>query len=77
LAKNPDFTNYTLRGSPWRTMRGVNRGANWKRIVIAVLIGCAFTAALTVLQSRFETSSIPRILSRESVIGVTESIFPR
>jgi hypothetical protein len=45
--------------------------------VIAVLIGCAFTAALTVLQSRFETSSIPRILSRESVIGVTESIFPR
>jgi hypothetical protein len=43
-------------------MRGMSPGANWRRIVIAALIGCAFTAALTVLHPRFKAGSIPDLL---------------
>jgi len=40
----------------------MNPASNWKRIVIAILIGCAFTAALAVLQPRFKAGSIPDLV---------------
>ncbi len=41
---------------------GVKRAANWKRLVIAVLIGSALTGTLAVLQHRFKAGSIPDLL---------------
>jgi hypothetical protein len=40
----------------------MNPSPNWKRIVTAVLIGCAFTAGVTVLQPITKADSIPDVL---------------
>jgi hypothetical protein len=40
-------------------MPGMNLVAAWKRIVIALLIGCALTAALAIFRPRFKAGSIP------------------
>ena len=40
----------------------MNPWAHWKRIVTAVLIGCAFTAGVTVLQPVTKADSIPDLL---------------
>jgi hypothetical protein len=40
----------------------MNRAANWKKLVIAVLIGSALTVALAVLQPRFKAGSVPDLL---------------
>jgi hypothetical protein len=43
-------------------MWGMNLRAKWKRILIALLIGCAITAALALLQHRFKAGSIPDLI---------------
>ena len=40
----------------------MNLLAKWKRILIALLIGCAITAALAFLQHRFKAGSIPDLV---------------
>lgn len=40
----------------------MNLLAKWKRKLIALLIGCAITAALAFLQHRFKAGSIPDLI---------------
>ena len=40
----------------------MNRVANWKTVVIAVLIGSLLAVALAVLQHRFKAGSVPDLL---------------
>ncbi len=37
----------------------MNRGANWKPVGIAVLLGCIVTAVLSVLENHFKAGSVP------------------